>query len=133
MSIRTESSRVLLALLAGEDIRYGDPLSFSGLTLIPLFSGRRAQFEYLLLSAAIGAGTAAIEEVGGGSVPTLRIVNRGELPVLLVDGEHLVGVKQNRILNTTILVPERSTLRAVAASKFPRRKATSARPKSACA
>ena len=45
-----------------------------------------------------------------GRVPTLRIVNRGEQPVLLVDGEHLVGVKQNRILNTTILVPEKSSL-----------------------
>ena len=110
MSIRTGSSQVLLALLAGEDIRYGDPLSFSGLTLIPLFSRRQAPFEYQLLSAAIAAGTAAVEEVGGGRVPTLRIVNRGEQPVLLVDGEHLVGVKQNRILNTTILVPEKSAL-----------------------
>ena len=110
MSIRIGSSQVLRALLAGENIRYGDPQPFSGLTLFPLFSTSRAPFEYLLLSAAITAGTASIEEVGIGRVPTLRIVNRGEKPVLLVDGEHLVGVKQNRILNTTILVPEKSAL-----------------------
>ncbi len=110
MSIRIGSSQVLLTLLTGGDIRYGDPQSFSGLTLIPLFFTRRAPFEYVLLSTAITAGTASIEEVRGGIVPTLRIVNRGEKPVLLVDGEHLVGVKQNRILNTTILVPEKSAL-----------------------
>jgi hypothetical protein len=110
VSTRSGSSQVLRALLVDEDVRYGDPQSFSGLTLIPLFSARRASFEYLLLSAAITAGTASIEEVGGGRVPTLRIVNCGEKPVLLVDGEHLVGVKQNRILNTTILVPEKSAL-----------------------
>jgi ARG/rhodanese/phosphatase superfamily protein len=110
MSIKAGSSQVLCALLSGEDLRYGDPQSFAGLTLIPLFSARQAPFEYFLLSAAITAGTASIEEVGGGRVPTLRIVNSGEKPVLLVDGEHLVGVKQNRILNTTILVPEKSAL-----------------------
>jgi hypothetical protein len=110
MSIKSRPSQVLRAFLIGGDLRYGDPQSFSGLTLIPLFSARRAPFEYLLLSAAITAGMASIEEVGGGRVPTLRIVNRSEKPVLLVDGEHLVGVKQNRILNTTILVPEKSTL-----------------------
>jgi hypothetical protein len=43
-------------------------------------------------------------------VPTLRAVNEGERPVLLLDGEELVGAKQNRVLNLTILVPAQSTL-----------------------
>jgi hypothetical protein len=97
-------------LIAGGGIRYGDPISWSGLTLVPVFTLYPAPFPYVLLADAIAAGTAGIQEVGGGHVPTLRVVNKGSLPVLLVDGEHLVGVKQNRILNTTILVPERSTL-----------------------
>lgn len=95
--------------LMGE-VRYGDPASFGGLTLVPLFSNHPAPFDYLLLLPAIAAGTAVIQEIGGGTVPALRIVNKGDLPVLLIDGEHLVGVKQNRILNTTILVPEKSSL-----------------------
>jgi hypothetical protein len=110
MSEKASSTQVLTSLLSGELVRYGEPKSFSGLTLVPLFSARRAPFEYVLLSTAVRTGTAAVEEVGGGSVPTLRIVNRGAAPILLVDGEHLIGVKQNRILNTTILVPERSAL-----------------------
>lgn len=100
----------LTALLAEGVIRYGDPISFSGLTLFPLFTDRRAPFEYLLLAQAVEAGTAVVEEIGHGTVPGLRIHNRGEKPVLLVDGEHLLGVKQNRVLNATILVPEKTAL-----------------------
>ena len=110
MSDKSIGFEALRSLLVSDGIRYGEPRSFSGLTLVPLFGSRPARFEYVLLSTAIKTGTAAIEEVGLGHVPTLRIINRSAMPVLLVDGEHLVGVKQNRILNTTILVPEHSTL-----------------------
>ena len=40
-----------------------------------------------------------------GSVPELSFTNNGALPVLLVDGEELIGAKQNRILNLTVLAP----------------------------
>ena len=110
MADRSTGIQALRSLLAADAIRYGEPRSFSGLTLVPLFSSRPAPFEYVLLSTAIRTGTAAIEEVGLGHVPTLRIINRSAMPVLLVDGEHLIGLKQNRILNTTILVTEQSTL-----------------------
>jgi hypothetical protein len=45
----------------------------------------------------------------GGSVPELRLENNADLPVLLVDGEELVGAKQNRVLNLTILAPAKRT------------------------
>ncbi|HEV8352923.1 MAG TPA: DUF6569 family protein [bacterium] len=101
--------RRLIDLLSRE-VRFGEPISYEGLTLVPVFSTARAPFDYTLLAHAVETGTAVIEEAGNGSVPTLRIVNRGDRPVLLIDGEHLVGVKQNRILNTTILVPAKSSL-----------------------
>jgi hypothetical protein len=41
-------------------------------------------------------------------VPELRVKNSGDLPVLILDGEELVGAKQNRIVNVTILVPPHS-------------------------
>ena len=47
----------------------------------------------------------AVTEVSeDGSVPQLRVVNFSETPVLIVDGEELVGAKQNRAVNTTILI-----------------------------
>jgi hypothetical protein len=102
--------RHLNDLLSDREVRYGESISYRGLFLIPAFTQRRAPFDYVPLAQATGAGTVSIEEVGGGTVPTLRVVNKGDRPVLLVDGEHLVGVKQNRVLNTTILVPEKSSL-----------------------
>ncbi len=46
----------------------------------------------------------------GGSVPDLRVDNKGETRVLVLDGEELRGAKQNRVLNTTILVGKQSSL-----------------------
>lgn len=103
-------SRNLNTLLAGDAFRFGEESSFNGLTLIPLFKSRRAPFDYVVLAHAIQSGVATFKEVGRGTVSTLRLINSGDKPILLLEGEHLVGVQQNRILNTTILVPERSTL-----------------------
>jgi hypothetical protein len=38
----------------------------------------------------------------------LKVLNNGEIPILLLDGEELVGAKQNRVLNTTILLKKKS-------------------------
>ncbi len=55
--------------------------------------------EYLTLDEALAAKTATVTEVSeSGSVPELYFQNEGDLPVLLLDGEELVGAKQNRVL-----------------------------------
>src|SRR5262249_13231463 len=67
--------------------------------------------DYLTLDEALAAGTLDVTEVSeGGSVPYLKAVNRGDEPVFLMAGEHLVGARQNRILNTDVLVAARSEL-----------------------
>ena len=43
-------------------------------------------------------------------MPELRFENTGERPVLLLDGEQLVGAKQNRALNLTILAPAKQVI-----------------------
>ena len=40
----------------------------------------------------------------GGSVPELRVRNLSGASVLLLDGEELMGAKQNRVLNTSVMV-----------------------------
>ncbi len=61
------------------------------------------------IEEAVAAGS-VVDEVGSGVVSRLLLHNLGDRPVLLVDGEQLVGARQNRILNTTILVPARTKL-----------------------
>jgi hypothetical protein len=62
------------------------------------------EIRYRTLDEALAAETLEITEMSeGGSVPLLKVLNRGDEPVFLMAGEQLVGAKQNRILNASIL------------------------------
>jgi hypothetical protein len=102
--------------LLGNDlnkIEVGEMQQFRSLAIYPLFRPTNA-FEnpgYILLDDAIAAGTARVTEINGaGSVPELRFENLADKPVLLVDGQELIGAKQNRVVNLTILAPGKSTI-----------------------
>jgi hypothetical protein len=89
-------------------IEIGRSSHFRNLTLFPLTrrSNSIRELDYLLLEDGIAQGKVIVTELhAGGSVPELRLENNADLPVLLIDGEELVGVKQNRVLNLTILAP----------------------------
>ncbi len=86
----------------------GDSLALGGLTLFPLLAenGSRSTPTVRLLAAALEDGTAEVRELGGeGSVPSLLLCNHGDLPLLAPEGEILVGAKQNRMLQFTVLAP----------------------------
>ena len=87
------------------------PARFRNLTLFPLTDGEGRKADYLTLDEALAKKSARITEVSeGGSVPELKFVNETGQPVFLLDGEELIGAKQNRVLNLSILVPEGKTL-----------------------
>lgn len=89
-------------------IRIGTSVSFQDLSLFPLFRAvaNSHMLDYLLLDDAIAQGLARVTELGnGGSVPELQVENHATQPLLLVDGEELIGAKQNRVLNLTVLAP----------------------------
>ena len=66
---------------------------------------------YVPLSRALEDGTLQIDELDkGGSVPLVRVSNRGAHDVLFLFGEEIRGAKQNRIANASFLVPARSEL-----------------------
>ena len=90
-----------------KSLEIGVAQSFRNLTVFPLSRARAASDPgYVLLCEAVAAGEAAVMEVSaGGAVPSLLLKNRSKHPVLLLDGEELVGAKQNRIMNLTILAP----------------------------
>lgn len=86
-------------------LRLGAPMSDGPLSILPLRSVREGAARYVLLDQALSRHTLTVTEVSdAGSVPYLQAVNMGPWPVLIFDGEELVGAKQNRIVNTTILV-----------------------------
>ena len=79
------------------------PRSSHGLTLVPLFGSVPAP-DHLLASEAIEQKLLTIKELDQESVPQLIAHNKANLPVLLLDGEHLEGAKQNRIMNASALI-----------------------------
>jgi len=89
----------------------GEPTVFEHLAVFPLLGPASAGSGYLTLEQALANKSARVTEVSeSGSVPELLFVNQGDAPVLLLDGEELVGAKQNRILNLSILVAPKSEL-----------------------
>jgi hypothetical protein len=89
-----------------EGVEIGLPEQYQNLAVYPLLEKiPNTHADYLLLDDALAAGFARVTEVTeGGSVPDLAFANLATRPILLVDGDELIGAKQNRILNMTILV-----------------------------
>ncbi len=95
--------------LAG--LKVGPRITFEKLTVFPLLKATTETPAYLTLPEALAEGVLRVTEVShGGSVPELHVVNRSDRPVFILDGEELVGAKQNRVVNLDVLVPERTEL-----------------------
>jgi hypothetical protein len=88
-----------------------DPTRFRNLTIFPLIEETGTQPDYLTLDEALAAKAAKITEVGsGGSVPELRFINESGKRVFLLDGEEVIGAKQNRVFNVSIMAPAGNTI-----------------------
>ena len=88
----------------------GPSQQFRNLTLFPLLAKDISQPEYICMVDALADGqSVTITEVSsGGSVPNIMVTNGTGKKVLIMDGEELVGAKQNRVANTTILLDANS-------------------------
>jgi hypothetical protein len=91
-------------------LKLGRRQSYKNLTVFALLSDYAANLDYLTLDEALAENLIEVMEVSqGGSVPELKVLNKSDRMVLILDGEELVGAKQNRIVNTTILVAGNTT------------------------
>jgi hypothetical protein len=90
-----------------QNIQVGPAQSFDGLTMWPLVGESYNGIpNYIPLDEALEKDLAEVTEVSDtGSVPELHFKNGALKPVLLVDGEELIGAKQNRVLNVTVMAP----------------------------
>src|SRR5262245_18089586 len=88
----------------------GQPTSYRSLAVYPLKADQHvAAVHYLVLDDAIKTGDFRITEVSAsGTVPQLRAVNETATPVFLLDGEQLIGAKQNRVLNLSVMLAAKS-------------------------
>jgi len=99
-----------IAQRAGE-LECGQEQRLGQLALVQILGQRKTEPEYKLLSEDLRDSVVVTEVSESGTVPELRITNNLEVRVLLIDGQELIGAKQNRILNTDVLVPAKASLK----------------------
>ncbi len=87
-------------------LQMGPATTFRNLTLFALRGNQILERDYVTLKEAVQDGSVSVGEISrGGSVSELLLKNKSKQPVLILDGEELVGAKQNRTANITILAP----------------------------
>jgi hypothetical protein len=82
-----------------------------GLTIFTLHSDIRSVYEYITLDEALKENVLTVKEIGSGTVPEISVLNRGKKDVFIMDGEELVGAKQNRMVNISLIVPAESEIK----------------------
>lgn len=83
----------------------GEPMQVDGFCVFPLFHQQKSTLDYIALQHAIESRLLTADEVSmWGSVGDLKVQNIADQMVLGIDGEELIGAKQNRILNMTVLL-----------------------------
>ncbi|MGB7968480.1 MAG: DUF6569 family protein [Methanobacterium sp.] len=91
-----------------DGLEFGELQQFGVMGILPVFKRKSGNNGYLSLKEAMIQDLLKITELNdSGAVPQLKVMNNSELPVLILDGEELMGAKQNRIVNTSILLREK--------------------------
>lgn len=93
------------------DVTCAPPQRHGSLTIFPLIATRPPELAFTLMIDALGSGALKITELGSGTVPELLATNAGDADILVLDGEQLIGAKQNRTTNRSLILPARSETR----------------------
>jgi hypothetical protein len=91
------------------DASLGKAQHHENLTIFPVLAEEGRELPYVLLADALAAGVVTIGEKDGGQVPLLLARNDGPDPILILDGEQLIGARQNRMTNRSILLAPNTT------------------------
>jgi hypothetical protein len=86
------------------------PVIAGPLAVFPLIGDRSPSLHYVSFTEAVTQGATVTELLDGASVNDLVVHNPLEVPVLLYEGEEVLGAQQNRTLDVSVLVAPRSEL-----------------------
>jgi hypothetical protein len=109
-SLRAHGTTRMYAIYGQIAVTVGYPARYRGVSVYPLSQeSKSSTVAYLVLDEALATGQFRITEVSEiGSVPRLLAINDTNSPVFLLDGEELVGAKQNRVLNLSVMLAPKS-------------------------
>jgi hypothetical protein len=92
-------------------ITVAEPTVVGRLAVFPLIADHSPSVRYVSFAEAVQRGASVKELAGGASVNDLVVHNPLDLPVLLYEGEEVLGAQQNRTFDVSVLVGADSAVR----------------------
>ncbi len=93
------------------DLEFMDAQVHKNIAIIPLKTPSNYGFDVITLKKGFELGLVEVKECETSTVNTLVVKNNAVTPLLLVDGEEIIGGDQNRIVNATILIEAKSEMK----------------------
>jgi len=87
-----------------EGMNAAEPCTHGSVRIVPLVGPSSGDPTYRLFDAETAEKVEVSEVDEGGHVPNITVDNGLDDRLLLIDGQELIGCKQNRILNTDVLI-----------------------------
>ena len=91
-------------------LRVGKRSVYKNLAIYPVYGRAEEEFVFITLDEAMAEGYVKIKESDIARVPELVVTNSSGYDLLIVQGEELIGAKQNRTVNATVVVPAKCTI-----------------------
>ncbi|ADC45973.1 hypothetical protein mru_0121 [Methanobrevibacter ruminantium M1] len=92
------------------DIDLKNSQKFKNMEVIPIEALSAGKKEFITLKAGIQEGYVKISECESSTVNTVMAQNKSSTPLVLIDGEEVIGAMQNRIMNRSLIVPGNTTM-----------------------
>lgn len=95
-----------------DNFEYTSIQSYENISIIGIKSNKNYNnIDILPLKKGLQMGLVKISELENASVNKLNVINNAITPLLILDGEELIGAKQNRIVNATYIIPPKTTMK----------------------
>ena len=91
------------------DIEVLKPQVHENMAAVPLKSKISYKLDILTLKKGLELGLVEVKECEKSTVNTIQVTNNAVTPLILIDGEEILGANQNRIINSTLLIAPKTT------------------------
>lgn len=83
---------------------------YRNMEVIPVRLNNNGHNDYLTLRRGMSAGFVELTECEVSTVGAVLARNNSNIPLVLIDGDEIVGAKQNRIMNRSLIIPPKTTM-----------------------
>lgn len=82
--------------------------NYKNLSVFPIINNNQMKLDFIDLKTGLEMGIVSVEECKTSDISHVELHNNSVAPLLLIDGEEIIGSKQNRIINETLIIPPKT-------------------------